>query len=65
MDARTSFLLGRIQLARGNVTEASKALQKAPQTRLAAFDETHPDTGAAYYKLGQIAELSQDYEQAL
>ncbi|KAK3366653.1 hypothetical protein B0T24DRAFT_596567 [Lasiosphaeria ovina] len=63
MDSRNIYCRSNILWARGLKDEAWECHQKALQIRIGTFDEVHPYTACAYWKLGQIWE-EDDWQKA-
>jgi hypothetical protein len=56
MDSRNIYCKGNILWARGMKEDAREYHRRALEVRIRTFDEVHPYTACAYWKLGRIWE---------
>lgn len=65
MDVQNPLLVGRIDLAKGNLESASQLLNVALYFQLEYFGKMHLDTAVVYFNVAKIARRRGDYRTAL
>ncbi|KAK4147450.1 uncharacterized protein C8A04DRAFT_24700 [Dichotomopilus funicola] len=65
MDARNIYCQGNVFWARGMKAEAREHHHRALEVRIRTFDEVHPYTACAYWKLGRIWEDTHTFQRSI